>query len=245
MMGHGKIRAVVIPLALALCVGSIWWQQTSAIATILLLYATFEYVMANQENVALFRKQLERQEKVFIRFGLRSAGGNIYIWAANLGLSSFLISSIRVRKPTNHDATIHKINSIVPTGTLKNDIPFPIDIWGGRIAPFSVPLDVSITCEGIGEKHQTEWRAFTINFSLAHILTVYAGFRDIYAVECPKCRLSDLMLMEIDDLDDLDEVWQREKETRQELERSCPDHKSQYLLKYDPNAPVKKLTPEQ
>jgi hypothetical protein len=139
-MQHWKIRAVVIPIAVVLCRASIWWQPTSTIATIFLLYATFEYVIANQENVALFRKQLERQEKVFVRFGLRSEVGTAYIWAANLGLSSFLISSVRIRKPNAPKPVIHKLNWIVPTGTLKNQIPFPPEIYNTFPLPaFDVP----------------------------------------------------------------------------------------------------------
>jgi hypothetical protein len=243
-MKHWKIRAVAIPIAAVLCIASIRWQQTSALATILLLYATFEYVMANQENVGLLRKQLERQEKIFVRFGLRSEREAVYIWAANLGLSSFLISYVRVRIPNEPKPVVHKLNWIVPTGTLKNEIPFPPETYNTFPATFGVALDISLIYEGIGEEHQTEWRAFTIDCNLSRRPIVYAGIQDTWQITCPKCGLGDMQFMDTEGIRNLDEGWGRQKEMEQEFANSCPEHKSRHLLTYNPNNPVKKLVSE-
>jgi hypothetical protein len=242
-MPHWKIRVVAIPVAIALCIVSFWWKQTSVIATIFLLYATFEYVMANQENVALFRKQLERQETIFIRFGLRSERGVVYIWAANLGLSSFLISSVRIRKPNAPEPEIHQLNWILPTGELKNQIPFPSDIYN-RFPPLGVALDVSLTCEGIGNEHKTEWRAFTIDARYSGGLIVYIGIQDTWPITCPKCKVGDMQFMDTEGIKNLDEGWGRQKEMERDFEDSCPNHVSRHLLTYNPNSPVKKLISE-
>src|SRR5712691_1059311 len=95
-----KMRAFVLIVA-AILIGLSWIRTNVAttIATVLLLYITFEYVLANQENVKLTRQQMQRQEQVYVQFGLRSDddGSNVLVWAANLGVSSFLIAAVHVR----------------------------------------------------------------------------------------------------------------------------------------------------
>lgn len=65
-MNRSKLRRVAIAVAILLCIASLIWPKVQGVATILLLLVTLEYVLLTQENIELFRRQLERQEKVYL-----------------------------------------------------------------------------------------------------------------------------------------------------------------------------------
>jgi hypothetical protein len=96
-MNRSKLRRVAIAVAILLCIASLIWPKVQGVATILLLLVTLEYVLLTQENIELFRRQLERQEKVYLTFELVCSSGPLSIRVANLGISNFLISGISVR----------------------------------------------------------------------------------------------------------------------------------------------------
>jgi len=86
-----ELRRVAIAVAILLCIASLIWPKVQGVATILLLLVTLEYVLLTQENIELFRRQLERQEKVYLTFELVcSSSGPLSIRVANLGMSNFL-----------------------------------------------------------------------------------------------------------------------------------------------------------
>lgn len=229
------IRALVIIVALALIVLSLR-LPTFAItaATVLLLYVTCEYVLANQEYVRLTRHQMERQEQVYVQFGLRDdAVGDVYVWAANLGVSSFLISGVQARERAKPTIQAWRLNWILPVGELKNEIYFDPKVYDSYPRSTFVWIDVSLRCRGIVDDHQTAWRGFTIHRSGMRNI-VYGGFKGVWAVSCPSCNRSDAMAMNLNDLTNLDEAWTREQELKQELSKSCPKHNSKWLLASDP-----------
>jgi|SRR6202171_344254 len=231
-----KMRAFVLIIAGLVIVLSLKWPSLATTsATVLLLYITFEYVLANQENVRLTRQQMERQQRVYVEFGLRDADEKVWAWAANLGLSTFLIVSIRVRTQDNPTPVAGKLNWILPIGELKNQITLDSSLYDVYPRPNYLRLDVSLSCRGIAGDHETPWRAFTIHHSGPHSI-VYRGFRGVWAVHCPHCRKCDGMAMNLDGLNNLDEAWSRQKKLEQDLHKSCPNHQSELLLKSDPRA---------
>ena len=97
-MNRKMVRQVAIPVAIVLCVVSVWWPAIQTVATILLLLVAFEYVLLTQENIELFRRQLQRQENVYVNFELIFRNG-LVVRVANLGISNFL--AIQDRKLFN------------------------------------------------------------------------------------------------------------------------------------------------
>lgn len=111
-----------LPSRSFLCIASLIWPKFQGVATILLLLVTLEYVLLTQENIELFRRQLERQEKVYLTFELVCSSGPLSIRVANLGMSNLLISGISVR---NHDmAEFHyQTQEVIESGKY---------VWGGQ-----------------------------------------------------------------------------------------------------------------
>src|SRR5258708_16722328 len=96
-MNRKTLRRVAIPVAVILCLALWKWPEVQGVATILLLLVTFEYVLLTQENIELFRRQLARQEKVYMDFELVCRNGPLSVRVANLGVSNFLVTGIHVR----------------------------------------------------------------------------------------------------------------------------------------------------
>lgn len=69
-MNRKTLRRVAVLVAVVLCIASVWWPAIQSVATILLLLVTFEYMLLTQENIELFRHQLQRQENVYVNFEL-------------------------------------------------------------------------------------------------------------------------------------------------------------------------------
>ena len=89
-MSRQTLRRIAIPVAVVLCIAAVMWPQVRSVATILLLLVTFEYVLLTQESIELFRRQLLRQEKVYVNsncytrmdclFGLQIWASPIFSW---------------------------------------------------------------------------------------------------------------------------------------------------------------------
>jgi hypothetical protein len=55
---------------------------------------TVAYVAVTFETLQVLRQQVENQKATACRFGLIRRDGKVYVWVANLGFSTFLVTSI-------------------------------------------------------------------------------------------------------------------------------------------------------
>jgi hypothetical protein len=227
MSRRQKIRVAVIPVAVAFCVLSFWWPQVNVIATLLLLYITFEYVLANQENLDLFRHQLERQEKVFLQYDLICRNGPLYLQVANLGISNFLLTAIHVRTQDLAEFN-YSIHQVVQSGK-SEEISLPRDACADH--PLSVDLEIILDFVGLDARGRTDPRCFNISMGLDNIPNrATEGLNGLWAVRCPRCNFGGMLFMSLMNLTTFAEAGARKRQLVTELGNSCPNHQSEWLM---------------
>jgi hypothetical protein len=227
MSRRRTIRIVAAPLVLVLCLFSFWSPRFSAVATVLLLYVTLEYVLANQENLELFRRQLARQESVFLHFDLGCRDGAAFVRVANLGISNFLLTGMHVRTQdlAEFDYPAHRI---VKSGKSK-EITLPRDAWANH--PLSIDLEVTLSFVGLDIQGRTEPKCFNVSMGLDDIPNdATEGLDGLWHVSCPRCRLGGMLFMSMRNLTTFKEATERKQRLLSDLDRFCPDHQSEWLM---------------
>ena len=226
-MSRQTLRRAAIPIAVALCLASLKWPQVQGIATILLLLVTFYYVLLTQENIELFRRQLERQEKVYLDFGLVCRNGPLVIRVVNLGISNFLLSGIHVR--TQDLLEFHySIQEIVESGK-SAELSLLRDVCADH--PLSVDLEITLEYVGLDVSGMSEPKCFNVNMGLDNIpSSVKKGLDGLWSVTCPRCHLGGMLFVSLRGLKTFDEALARKKQLLDDLNSSCPNHASPLLL---------------
>ena len=199
------------------------------IATVLLLYATYWYVVLNYANLQVLHEQVARQERIFIDFGLMlDEQSNLQVWVANLGISSFLIKEVYVRRRDNPSPSQWSVNTIVPVGQQNNQVWFDPRLFISFPANTPLQVDIALRCKGLTETQHTHWKAYTVTRAL-NASRLEAGLRGPWPVACPKCKSSSNLSLATDDLTNLDAAWKRQQQLESDLQQSCPSHKSSHL----------------
>ena len=228
MSRRKKIRIAAVPVAIVFCLLSFGWPQVNVVATILLLYITLEYVLANQENLDLFRHQLERQERVFLHFDLLCKNGPLYVRVANLGISNFLVTAIHVR--TQDLAEFHySAHQVVESGK-SEEISLPRDACADH--PLSVDLEITLEFVGLDIRGKTEPKCFNVSMALDNIPDkTTEGLNGLWGVRCPRCNLGGMLFMSMrNNMKTFTEALARKQLLLADLGNSCPDHQSEWLM---------------
>jgi hypothetical protein len=230
MSRREKIRIAAVPVAVAFCVLSFRWPQVNGAATILLLYITLEYVLANQENLELFRHQLERQEKVFLHFDLVCKNGPVFVRVANLGISNFLVTGIHVRTQDLAEFS-YSTHQVAESGK-SEQIPLPRDVCASH--PLSVDLEIKLDYVGLEVRGSTEPKCFNVGMGLDNIPNeATEGLNGLWGVRCPRCNLSGMLFMSMRNLSTFADAEARKQRLIADLNNSCPDHRSELLMTID------------
>lgn len=230
MSRRQKIRIAVIPAAAIFCALSFRWPQVNVIATILLLYITLEYVLANQENLELLRHQLERQEKVFLHFDVVCRNGPLFVRVANLGISNFLVTGMHVR--TQDLAEFHySAHQVVESGK-SEEISLPREACAGH--PVAVDLEFTLDFVGLDIRGNSGSKCFNVSMALDNIPdSVTEGLNGLWAVRCPRCNLGGMLAMSQRNLTTFAEAEVRKLQLITDLGNSCPNHRSGWLMGMD------------
>jgi len=231
MSRRQKIRILAIPTAMGFCLLSFRWTQVNVVATILLLYITLEYVLANQENLELFRRQLERQERVFLHFGLVCKNGPLYLQVSNLGISNFLLTGIRVRTQDLAEFN-YRVHQVIESGKT-GEISLPRDACADH--PLSVDLEITLEFVGLDARGKTEPKCFNVSMALDNIPNeTTEGLNGLWGVRCPRCHLGGMLFMSMkNDLRTFAEALARKDLLLADLGNTCPDHRSEWLMGMD------------
>jgi hypothetical protein len=231
MSRREKIRIAVIPVAVVFCLLSFKWQQVNVVATILLLYITLEYVLANQENLDLVRHQLQRQEKVFLYFDLVCKNGPLLVRVANLGISNFLVTAIHVRSQDLAEFR-YAAHEVVESGK-SEEISLPRDACADH--PLSVDLEITLEFVGLDVRGKTEPKCFNVSMALDNIPNeTTEGLNGLWGVRCPRCNLGGMIFMSMrNNMETFAEAFARKDRLLADLRNSCPDHRSEWLMGMD------------
>jgi hypothetical protein len=225
-----KLQWIAIPVVVVLCIASWKWPQVQGIATILLLLVTFEYVLLTQENIGLFRRQLARQEKVYMDFELVCRNGPLLVRVANLGVSNFLLTAIHVR--TQDKAMFdYSAHEVVQAGKIQ-EINLPREACADH--PLSVDLEITLEYLGLDVPGKSEPKCFNVGMALDNIPNqVKKGLDGLWTVACPRCGLGGLIAMSLRGLNTFEETFARKRQILEDLRNSCPNHASKWLLSMD------------
>ena len=224
-MNRKRLRLVAIPIALGLCVAALLWPQVQGVATILLLLVTLEYVLLTQENIELFRRQLQRQEKVYVNFELICKNGPLFVRVANLGIANFLVSAIHVR--TQDIAEFHYPTQEVVESGKTTELSLPREVCAEMA--LSVDLEITLQCVGLDTRGNSEPQVFNVNIP-EH---TKRGLDGLWYITCPRCKQGGLSVMSLRGLKTFNEAFDRKKQILRDFQNSCPNHDSEFLLKME------------
>lgn len=237
MMRRPWLRPVAIVIAVALALSSLKWPGAATIATILLLYVTFEYLVATrgllylaQENLGLLHAQIQRQERIEIYFDLALVDLAFILRVSNLGLSNFLLQGIHIRRSTGGklDYDSHRIvrsgqtEEIILNKELYEDTAFGVD------------LEFTLSYTGPDGSGDTSPKCFNLGLGLDDLpFRVLEGLDDTagWAVKCPKCEGT--VLPNLHGLTTFEAASARQFQLEQDLGMSCPNHRSDFMLTND------------
>lgn len=231
-MNRQTLRYIAIPVAAVLCIAALIWPQVQGVATILLLLVTLEYVLLTRENIELFRRQLQRQEKVYANFDLICKNGPLLVRVANLGISNFLVAAVNVR--TQHETEFHYLTQEIVESGKSVDFNLPGEVCAGH--PLSVDLEINLQCVGLGTRGNTEPQVFNVSMGLGETpVDAKRGFDGLWSITCPRCKqgLGGLIAMSTKGLRTFDEAFNRKKRVLKDFQNSCPNHESEFLLKIE------------
>jgi hypothetical protein len=216
--------------ALGLAIASWYSPRIGGVATILLLWVTFAYLMVTQANLELLRHQINRQEKVFLHFDLLCQGGKAMLRVSNLGISNFLVTGIQVRTQdvANFRFAVHQI---VQSGG-SEWIDLPPEAHEGH--PLSVDLEIALGYVGLDVEGKTEPKCFNISMGLDNVPdNATEGLNGLWSIMCPRCKkgFGGLMAMSLIGLTTFEEAFARKKKLEADFNNSCPKHASDWLMK--------------
>src|ERR1700730_10766811 len=219
------IRTALVAVGLLLCAASTRYQWPVAMATIGLLYITFEYLLTTRDSLDLLRNEAKRREKVFLYFDLGIKEKSLWLRVSNLGLSNFLLQVVHVRKSDKSEVD-YDLHRIVEPGKTEH-IRLPDALF--KDEGFGTDLEITLKYWGLDEASTTMPKCFAVILGLMDTpQEVKEGLDDFWYVRCPKCNMPGVT--KTYGLKTFEAAEKRRTQIADDLATSCPDHKSEFLL---------------
>jgi hypothetical protein len=222
-----RFRVIAIPIVIALCAFALRSDKAVGVATILLLYMTLEYVLANQESLELLKHQSQRLEKVFLHFDLVCRNGPLFVRIANLGMSNFLVTGIHVRTQDLAEFR-YSVHQVVESGR-SQEVSLSRDALANH--SLSVDLELRLDFVGLDIRGTTETQCFNVSMGLDNIPNkATQGLDGLWDVQCTGCGLGEILFMSMRNLKTFAEAVARKQQLIADLGNSCPNHQSEWLM---------------
>lgn len=225
MAPRWAIRTALIAVGLLLCAASSRYQWPVAVATIGLLYITFEYLLTTRDSLDLLRNEAKRREKVFLFFDLGIKEKSLWLRVSNLGLSNILLQVVHVRKPDSSkvDSDLHRI---VEHGKTEH-VRLPDDLF--KHEGFCIDLEETLNYLSLDGASTTMPKCFAVMMRMAdRPKEVNEGLDDFWHLRCPKCPVP--AATNVYGLKTFEAADERKKRVADDLAASCPNHKSEFFL---------------
>lgn len=177
----------------------------------------------------MFRRQLQRQEKVFVNFELICRNGPLFVRVANLGIANFLVSAIHVR--TQDIGEFHYPTQEVVESGKTAELSLPREVCAEM--SLSVDLEITLECAGLDTLGNSKPQVFNVGMGLDNIPDhTKRGFDGLWSVTCPRCKkgFGGLLVMSTRGLKTFEEAFARKKQILRDFQNSCPNHKSEFQL---------------
>jgi hypothetical protein len=225
MKQHRAIRIIAATLAVVLCVVSVRYQWAVAVATVVLLYITFEYLLTTRDSLDLLRSEARRRETILPYFDLALKDRDVSLRVSNLGLSNFLLQTVDVRKPDKADLH-YDMHRVVESGKTER-ILFPESLL--KSESLSVDLEIAFQYVGLEGANKVGPKCFSISLDLNdRPYAIMEGLDDTWWVQCPKCRAP--AGTNIQGITTFEAAEDRRRKLTEDLSNSCPDHTGEFLL---------------
>lgn len=178
-----------------------------------------------RENLDLFRRQLQRQERVILYFDLAIKDRSLWLRVSNLGLSNFLLQTAHVRKP-DKPTVIYDIHKVVESGKTER-IELPADIY--KDEGFGTDLEIIFEYLGLDGIGRTSPKCFNFFLGLHdEPVEVKEELDSFWYVRCPNCNV--LTVTNVHGLKSFEAAEARKNQLISDLGASCPNHESEWLL---------------
>lgn len=97
----GLCGAAIVGVVVAVFAGRLASDKGQTVAAMLTVLVTLGFVVLTFESLQVLKQQVEIQKATICRFGLIKRNDGVYVWVANLGFSSFLVTSIHYSAQAN------------------------------------------------------------------------------------------------------------------------------------------------
>lgn len=230
-----KKAGVTLAVVVVLIAGLAIWRPgpMQAIAATLaflavcgLAYITWLHVLSNEQLARTNQAILKTLSDDSYAFGLRQDGPNALLWIANLGhahimLHSFYLQSGEAQSLANYNEVV-QAGHVVEVNVTKQVLELP---KGGS--------DIDVWFEFISASGTAISSVQTYNILVANglVCRVRSGTYQPRSVECPTCHQK--YAMSVAGLAKSEDIEARMIEFKADLTSTCPEHRSQFLLKGD------------
>ena len=245
VINRKTLLSVTAVLCSFLIVLSFWHAWVTTVTAVLLLFATFAYVLltndalqVTQGQLDLLKIQNDRQDRVLLFVDMSCEPPHLCLHIFNLGLSGFLVqeivakSSDAIDKPQTFD--LHKIVESGKTETIK----LPKDLWDGE---GSTDFEFTVRYIGINGAGSTTPKSFNV-FSWGRdgdSIQIKDGLDATWNACCPKCKA--VTLTDVTGLKTFEAAQARRKQVEEDMALSCEDHKSDWILTVEKIREVQKV----
>jgi hypothetical protein len=201
-----------------------WGSLVMLAATILLVYITWLYVRANERLVDITKEQFDRTERVYVEFGLSETPlpPALWVWVANLGLCSFMISEIEYLRSETQPVTV-RVDVVVPVSQKAEPIRVPAS-WSDRDKIFGVDVQIRVSITHLGQQTWTDPRGYHFRIQDQSPRDFLTGYHEERLYQCPNCGQS--VYMRTVGIQNEEKFRLRKSEFLDALARGCPNHSS-------------------
>lgn len=203
----------------------------SFLAVCALAYITWLHVLSNEQLARTNQAILKTLSDDSYAFGLRQDGPNAILWIANLGHAHLMLHGLYMQSGEAQSAAAYseivQAGHVVELNVTKQLLELPrgvsdIDVWFEFVSASGSAI--------------SSVQGYNVLVANGLVCRVRAGAYQPRNVDCPRCgRAFSMMVMGINNPGELEA---RSAEFRSELETSCPEHSSQWLLKTEMHAEV-------
>jgi hypothetical protein len=196
---------------------------SSLAVSVLLAAVTWQYVRTTQRTLDFYQNQWNFEHQFRIRFGMKIRNGRPWVRIANPGGVRFMVSKAVFADRTSPPHTLITYTILNPGETGGFYVPRRVY----ESAPHNADVDVTLHYEHSGKPEETTSRSFRIELLQGKIYGIKAGVHGIWQVDCPTCgKLGGWLILS--KLNNLEDANAREKEMKNELAATCPQHQSKW-----------------
>jgi hypothetical protein len=209
--------------AVSLCIGVL---VALVLACITFLYVrtrahvpvAYEDVKIRQEQLALLRGQIKRDRKVKFTFTLCHDNQRAFFCVSNLGRVPILLERYRVSN--GQQQITHNVQELLPEG---REVRMEITDALTEAQMYWGDVEIAFDYRFAGRFAFSGWHGFNFLNDKGQVRRVRPGMHEPQMVSCPICEWG--VLMTAEGLSRLHQKANRAARTRNQIARTCPDHK--------------------